>query len=215
MDDDALRRGVPANHIVFGEATTMLASTSLAAMAIQAVAGSQRVPSARLVAVINELGKAAQAMAWGQLSDLRNSGGECHRRGEDIVRFIHANKTGSLIAACVVAGAISADGVTDEDVAALREFGAKVGHAYQIVDDVLDVISTTDAMGKVTGKDEAAGKATYPGLMGIARSREVALDMIREGCDVIVGRFGEERSRHLTSIARHIAGMLPPPPPGA
>lgn len=166
MDNDALRRGKPTAHVQFGEAIAILAGDALLTMAFDIAARSGRCD------VIAELAQAAgvSGMVGGQVLDL-----ECEGRTialEDL-RRLHARKTGALIRASVRVGALLAKARPDQ-LAALTVFGEYLGLAFQIADDILNVAGTTEALGKPVGSDAARRKSTYPALVGLDRSRELA-----------------------------------------
>ena len=178
MDDDALRRGRPTNHIVYGEAAAVLAGDGLLTRAFR-VLGEADLPADAIASLTAILARAAGAdgMVGGQVLDLEAEG------SEDVdlarLRYIHEHKTGALIAAACEMGGVAA-GASAGEREALRGFGARVGLAFQIVDDVLDETSSAGELGKEAQKDRERGKATYPGLLGLDRSREWAKELIDE-----------------------------------
>ncbi|MEE6266282.1 MULTISPECIES: polyprenyl synthetase family protein [Streptomyces] len=178
MDDDDYRRGKPANHKVFGEGIALLAGDALLAYALEFILlNTRQVPAERLLRVmhtlINRVG--ISGLVGGQAVDI-----ECEGR-EDIdletVEFIHTRKTGSLIDAAMVTGATLA-GADDDTIARLSRYARKVGVAFQIVDDVLDVIGTRQELGKTPNKDEKSRKATYPRLFGVDGSMQRARELV-------------------------------------
>lgn len=184
MDDDTLRRGRPTLHVVHGEGTAILAGDGLLteAFALLAREPAGRSPGllVRRLRTIGEIATAAGAvgMVGGQAIDL--AAAEAAERdgrdpdfGIDALREMHALKTGALIRASAVAGAIMAGG-SDRAIDAISEYAVRLGLAFQIVDDVLDVEGATADLGKTAGKDAAAGKPTYPALVGLERSRVLA-----------------------------------------
>jgi geranylgeranyl pyrophosphate synthase len=182
MDNDTLRRGQPTVHVRFGEALAILAGDGLLAeaFALLARAGAAAVTPGerdRWLRVVGELGQAvgASGMAGGQAIDLACTPGAVACTSMDLpaLRDMHVRKTGGLIRVAAVAGALLAGG-TEAQVEAIGAFAADVGLAFQIVDDILDVEGTTGAVGKTSGKDAAAGKPTYPALVGLPRSYELA-----------------------------------------
>jgi geranylgeranyl pyrophosphate synthase len=184
MDDDTMRRGRPTNHVVHGEAMAILAGDGLQAEAFALVA---REPQAddptlarRKVRAIAVLARAAGAagMVGGQAIDL--AAVTPGRDGQlpapldgPALADMHARKTGALIRAAVVGGAVMA-GADEATAAALDAYAREIGLAFQIVDDILDVEGESVALGKTAGKDAAAGKPTYPSLYGLERSRAMA-----------------------------------------
>ena len=180
MDDDDLRRGRPTNHKVFGEAIATLAGDGLLTDAFKVLAGSDassRSPKSAqvLLDTIVELADAAGSagMVGGQVIDLL---GEGQSIDLDQLGELHSKKTGALFVAAVCGGA-RLGGATAVQLASLLEYARALGLAFQVIDDLLDVEASTEAMGKRTNKDEARGKATYPSLIGVDRSRELARDL--------------------------------------
>jgi geranylgeranyl diphosphate synthase type II len=183
MDDDTLRRGRPTLHVVYGEGLAILAGDGLLTAAFQLLASHPRIDSPgvldRKLRTIALVGNAAgpSGMVGGQAIDLEavrpRPGHERAALDADGVRAMHARKTGALIRASCVAGALMA-GADDDLVRAIDSYGAEIGLAFQIVDDILDVEGHSAGLGKTAGKDAAAGKPTYPALYGLERSRELA-----------------------------------------
>ena len=183
MDDDDLRRGRPTCHRQFDEATAILAGDALQPMAFESILGGRLEPPA-LVESCQVLAWAAgiRGMVGGQMDDLleeNRSQMQCdepkgiEESPEKRLDAIHRRKTGAMIEASVVLGAIAAN-ATPECRSALARYGRGIGIAFQIVDDLLDVESTREKTGKATGKDAARGKLTFPGVYGISQSREMA-----------------------------------------
>ena len=183
MDDDTMRRGRPTLHVVAGEGMAILAGDGLQAEAFRLMA---REPSSddldlarRKLRAIEIVADAAGArgMVGGQAIDLNAVRPGPHQRaaalGAREVEEMHARKTGALIRAATVVGAVMA-GADAPVIQAVDRYAAEIGLAFQIVDDVLDVEAASDTLGKTAGKDAAAGKPTYPSLYGLARSRELA-----------------------------------------
>jgi geranylgeranyl diphosphate synthase type II len=170
MDNDDLRRGRPTNHKVFGEAMAILAGDGMISLAFELIAvDADAKVAAKLVA---ELARATgpQGMIGGQVLDMD---GEQKSLSFEELRRLHRLKTGALLRASCRLGAIAAGG-SEAQLAALTEFGEHLGLAFQIVDDVLDVTSTAEQMGKATGKDAAKGKNTYPALLGLEGAQREA-----------------------------------------
>ncbi len=179
MDNDDLRRGRPTNHKVYGEANAILAGDALLTRAFEMVAlRSPGVPAERLLAVVGELSLASGApgLVGGQVVDL-----ECEGKDVDLdtLEYIHLHKTGALLRACVLTGALIA-GASEELLAALRTYARGIGLAFQIIDDILDVTQTTEKLGKTAGKDVAFTKATYPALFGLKKARGIAASLTQE-----------------------------------
>ncbi len=181
MDDDALRHGLPSNHVKFGEATAILAGDALQALAFTTLAEAPNVAGEARLRAIALLGDAAgwRGMVGGQCFDLA---AERQQLGLEHLQALHAAKTGALIKAAVQIGAVVGNpSLDDETFVLLGEFAGRIGHAFQVIDDVLDVTATTEALGKPAGSDTGAGKSTYPGLMGVDAAREHARRLLAEG----------------------------------
>ena len=178
MDDDSLRRGRPTNHIVHGEGAAILAGDGLLteAFALMAIEPDDPALASRKIRTIQTIAVAAGAsgMVGGQALDLLAVGAPTSLSG-DALQDMHARKTGALIRAAAVAGAIMAGG-GHESVDAVDAYGRHVGLAFQIVDDVLDVEGTAQDLGKTAGKDAKAGKPTYPSIYGLERSKQLAAE---------------------------------------
>jgi geranylgeranyl pyrophosphate synthase len=185
MDDDDLRRGRYTCHRAFDEPTAILAGDALLTRAFEILA--TRIPSPETAAsCIAVLSKAAGAegMVGGQMQDLlatASDEGASEEEKERQLEAMHCSKTGALFVAALQLGGIVA-GATDAQRAALRGFGEKIGLAFQIVDDLLDVAGNETQIGKRVGKDDTLGKLTFPGLLGISESKERARVLILEGC---------------------------------
>jgi geranylgeranyl diphosphate synthase type II len=200
MDDDDLRRGRATLHVEYDEATAILAGDGLLTLAFEVLgARPERAGAARRVDAVITVARAAgvAGMVGGQVGDL-----EAERTEVDVRRleWIHRHKTGGLLQASAELGAIHA-GADDEARRALRGYGAALGLAFQITDDVLDCTASSAELGKTAGKDERSGKATYPALFGLERSRELA----RETIDAALGALvpAGARTPLLESLARY------------
>lgn len=172
MDDDDLRRGRPTCHRVFGEATAILAGDALQALAFAELARIDDLPPALVLAMVRRLAAAAggEGMVLGQALDLAATGGTLDLPA---LETMHRRKTGDLIAASVVLGALST-GTDDTDVLqALEAYAAPLGLAFQVRDDLLDVEQSTAVLGKRNGADRAQGKVTYVSLLGLTEARAV------------------------------------------
>jgi geranylgeranyl pyrophosphate synthase len=200
MDNDDLRRGRETCHKKFGEATAILAGDALQVISFQAIADDERVPADVRLQLSSKLGKAACRMVAGQQFDLDAEGKAVSL--EELEK-IHRNKTGALICYSAEAGALIADAGTD-DFAAVSDYGAKLGLLFQITDDVLDVVQTTESLGKTAGKDQSASKATYPSIYGIEGAKDAAKRAHADAVDALAP-FGE-RSKRLRDIADFIIG---------
>jgi len=171
MDDDDYRRGRLTCHKKFDEATAILAGDALLTLAFEALAREIKNP-AMAARLIGELAEAAgpAGMVAGQMADLdfenKNVDGK-------MLRYIHTNKTAKIFRCAVVMGGICG-GAGEKQLKGLREYGLKIGLVFQIADDILDVCGTSKQLGKTSGKDAKQGKQTYPAVVGLARSRELA-----------------------------------------
>lgn len=203
MDDDDVRRGRPATHRVYGVETTVVAGAVIIPFVAGALAraGGNVWPESTGRAMIAELMGAAGAsgMIGGQLADLAAEDAPVGSVGA--LERIHRCKTGALIAACCRAAGMAA-GASDASIRALGEYGSDVGLAFQIVDDVLDVTSTSAQLGKTAGRDAALGKSTYPGLLGVEGAMSRAHNLVREGCNVLA------QAGLLTTELRHLADLV-------
>jgi len=187
MDDDALRRGRATTHVVYGDGLAILAGDGLLTEAFALLARTDpdlpHLSAERRIAMIAELAAAAGAagMVGGQAIDLTGAGRVRDRAlpafDRPALEDMHARKTGALIRAATVMGAIAAG--ADTGIArALDDYAGELGLAFQIVDDLLDVEGSNDALGKTAGKDAAAGKPTYPSIVGLDVSRALAADCV-------------------------------------
>ena len=188
MDDDTLRRGRPTLHVVAGDGMAILAGDGLQAEAfsllVREPAATDPTIVARKLRVVGVIAEAAgpKGMVGGQAIDLAavRPGPKQSAQALDAtaVQDMHARKTGALIRASAVCGAIMG-GADDRVIGAIDRYAADIGLAFQIVDDLLDVEAGSEALGKTAGKDAAAGKPTYPSVFGIERSRLLAADCLR------------------------------------
>lgn len=180
MDDDKLRRGKPTNHVLYGEAGAILAGDGLLTMAFTLLSSnllSTIQPDKRLELInIIATGSGSMGMVGGQALDIA-----CEGKDIDIntLRQIHSRKTGALITASVQAGGVIG-GADASQLAALTTYGAKIGLAFQIVDDLLNVEGTTEQLGKAAGSDADRCKATYPAIYGLEQTRTMAKETIAE-----------------------------------
>ena len=202
MDNDDLRRGRPTCHKAFGEAVAILAGDALLTQAFRVLAAdAPKRDAERQVRVIREVATAAgtvEALIGGQMADIESEG---ENVDGSTLEYIHRSKTGAMIAASVVVGGIVA-GANGDQVEKLRAYGQCIGLAFQIADDILDVTSTSEQLGKTPGKDQAANKATYPAIHGIAASQTRARELVEEAVE-IVSSLGL-KTQVLEEIARFI-----------
>ena len=185
MDNDDLRRGRPTNHKVYGDAIAILAGDALLTRAFEMVSlRSSGVSSERLLNVVGELSLVAGApgLVGGQVVDL-----ECEGKEVDLetLEYIHLHKTGALLKACVRTGAMIA-GADIKMLDALTKYAKGIGLAFQIIDDILDVTSNSEVLGKTAGKDLLADKTTYPKLLGLEESKRRALTLVKNAKEAIM-----------------------------
>nr|WP_275888426.1 farnesyl diphosphate synthase [Desulfobulbus alkaliphilus] len=202
MDDDDLRRGKPTNHRVFGEAAAILAGDGLLTYAFDLLSGqaSAALPDADRIRIINLIARAAGplGMVGGQSLDMLHEGKQI---GYETLRTIHYSKTGALITASVVSGAIVA-GADPEQEMALETYGGHIGLAFQIVDDLLDVEATTEELGKPAGSDMKAEKSTYPSLLGRGTSRTMAREAVQAAISALTPF--DRQADPLRALAKYI-----------
>jgi len=172
MDNDDFRRGKLTNHKVFGDGIAVLAGDALLTQAFEIAAQAKPWPRYPHRTIILELAKASGSLQLvaGQVADLE---GEGKRISASELRYIHERKTSALLCCSVRLGGMSAN-CTPVQLKALTDFGYHVGLAFQVIDDILDVTQTSEQLGKTAGKDTAAQKATYPAIVGLEKSREIA-----------------------------------------
>jgi geranylgeranyl diphosphate synthase type II len=203
MDNDDYRRGRPTSHKVFGEGIAILAGDALLTEAFRLLTCRDLmsgIPSERLLDVTREIAEAAgcRGMVGGQVLDIRAEG---ENIGMETLYAIHRLKTGALLRVSLRAGAILA-GAGDEQLAELSDFGGKIGLAFQIADDILNVEGDPTLLGKGTGSDAAHGKITFPALMGIEASRTRAEELVMDAVSSLAS-FGDGAAP-LRAIAGYI-----------
>ncbi len=205
MDNDVLRRGKPTVHVAYGEAVALLAGDALQALAFELLTPpGDRVPAATQASLCRLLARAAgcAGMAGGQAIDLASVG---QPLSEAQLREMHRLKTGALLQASVMMGAAcGGNGASDARATlALQDFGAAIGLAFQVVDDVLDVTADSATLGKTAGKDAQADKPTYVSLMGLARARDYARALQAQALEALA-RSGLTDVRALTALANRV-----------
>lgn len=177
MDNDLLRRGQPTCHVAYGESTALLAGDILQSMAMEVLSsrlfedGRLTLDPAIVLKQMQILATASSKMVCGQVLDLE---AEKKRVRQKQLEDIHNNKTGALIIASIMMSAVTIFQGTDLEIAKLRVFGQKLGLAFQVQDDILDIISDTSLLGKTAGKDQQVEKSTYPALMGLEKAQAYA-----------------------------------------
>ncbi len=199
MDDDDMRRGRATCHKKFDEATAILAGDALLTLAFEILAKEVN-DAAVAVRLIAELAEAAgpAGMVAGQMVDLKAANGEV---SEEQLEHIHINKTAKMFRCAAVMGGMCGGG-EEEQLERLRKYGLKIGLGFQIADDILDVCGTSEQLGKTTGKDAEQGKATYPVVVGMAKSKEVAQRLAEEAVAAIepFGERGDVLRRLATAL---------------
>ena len=201
MDDDDLRRGKPTCHIQFDEATAILAGDALQCLAFEQLTQLSDLPaevSLKLVAMLANYG-GCNGMVTGQAIDLSATGNLLEL---EQLKQMHALKTGALIEASILMGALATHQADSEQLAALKEFAQAIGLAFQIQDDILDVESSTEQLGKQQGSDRSNGKSTYTSILGVEAARSQAADLYQHSM-ACLEPFGE-RAGSLRSIASFI-----------
>lgn len=172
MDDDDLRRGRPTSHKVFGEGMAVLTGDALLTVAFEILAKAKPTGRYGLADFVIELSRAAGSrfLIGGQVADLEAEG---RKSDTSALRFIHRGKTAAMIVCSLKLGAMSAN-ATPRVLGILEEFGGHLGLAFQVIDDILDVTQSSEQLGKSAGKDAAAGKTTYPAVLGLEASKKEA-----------------------------------------
>lgn len=203
MDNDDLRRGKPTNHKVFGEATSILSGDALLTHAFTVI--SDRLlwtdtPAEKVLRIIHEigLGSGPLGMVGGQQIDIESEGKNLKLNE---LEHLHRKKTGALIRAAIRAGGI-AGGATEGQLSALTTYAEKIGLAFQIADDILDVEGTPEETGKSTGKDSIQNKNTYPALIGLEESKALEHKLITEAIEAL--KEFDEKAEPLREIARFV-----------
>ncbi len=182
LDDDDLRRGRPSLHRAFDEATAILAGDALQSMAFEMLGASGG--NGNRAEMVRELARAAgpRGMVAGQVLDLA---ADCSRTSLEELESIHSLKTGALIQASVALGAMSTGKAAPGQLTGLRDYGRRIGLAFQIQDDILDVVSDTATLGKPQGSDEARDKTTYVSLLGLDAARNQARELAADSLAAI------------------------------
>jgi geranylgeranyl diphosphate synthase type II len=207
MDDDDFRRGRPTCHKAYGEAIAILAGDGLLNMAFEVLSDPRRtktIPATRLIAVIREISEASgvRGMVGGQVVDIESEG-----RDVDFptLEYIHTHKTGALIRASVRVGAIYAK-ASLKRLTALTRFGERIGLAFQIADDILDVTGNPGETGKDVGSDQKKGKKTFPGFYGLEESRMRAAEVANKAIYAL--REFDRKADPLRELAKYIVNRV-------
>ena len=185
MDDDALRRGRPTCHLAFDEATAILVGDALQALAFELITSAPKLNEASRLHMTSLLADAAgwRNMVGGQALDIKATGD--NNLDIQTLSNLHEAKTGALFRTSVQFGCIAAGHRDDDTFSSLSRFGERIGLAYQITDDILDVIGKTDVLGKSAGADTRQEKTTYPALIGLDESRHTVADLHRESMEIL------------------------------
>ena len=189
MDNDDYRRGMLTNHKVYGENIAILAGDALLSSAYEVmlkdcllyISEAEKLKNKVKAAFEICKGTGVRGMVQGQVADVENEGKPC---STDLLEFIHSNKTAAFIKSAVLSGCYLG-GASKELIEDATVFGESLGHAFQIVDDIMDVISTKEERGKDVGGDEEAGKATYPAIYGLEESKQKAIDLLNKAENAI------------------------------
>eukprot|EP00897_Mesotaenium_endlicherianum_P001706 jgi/Mesen1/1563/ME000134S00677 len=204
MDNDDFRRGKPTNHKVFGEDVAVLAGDALLSFAFEHIARATKgVPAERIVRVLADLGTAvgSEGLVAGQIVDIESEGDAT--AGLDRLEYIHQHKTAALLEVSVVGGAVLG-GASEDEIDRLRKYAQYIGLGFQVVDDILDVTKSTEELGKTAGKDLLTDKATYPKLIGLEKSKELAAELISKA-KAQLDIFDQEKAGPLLGLADFIA----------
>lgn len=199
MDDDDLRRGRATTHIAFDEATAILAGDALQSLAFETINSEvSNLNDHQCRLIIRKLSKCAGqvGMVGGQMLDIEGTGTSSSRSQ---LEDIHRRKTGALIEAAVLCGALCSDSVNDLDLDNLLIYSKNIGLAYQVIDDILDIESSTEILGKPSGSDTAQNKSTYPALIGLEASKELAQNLYQSAI-ASAATIGDN-SEHLIELA--------------
>lgn len=203
MDDDDLRRGKPTSHKVFGEAVALLAGDGLLTEAFNLMTRTdltKDVAPQVMLKVISLISRASgyNGMVGGQVVDIQSE-----RKSLDfpLVEFIHTHKTGALITASVTSGAMLGRG-DESQVRAITSYGRKIGLAFQVSDDILDIEGDSNIMGKKVGADQEKGKITYPSVLGLKKSKEIQSELVEEAIESL--RIFDHAAEPLRRIALYI-----------
>lgn len=205
MDNDLLRRGQPTCHVAFGEDTALLAGDILQSMAFEILGSrlfddqAQGTDAAIVLKQMQILATASSKMVCGQVLDLQAEGKHV---AQDELENIHSNKTGALIQAAIMMGAVTIYSGTDQAIPKLRQFGQSIGLAFQVQDDILDITASTETLGKTAGKDEQVQKSTYPALMGLEQAQAYAQTLHDQAFEAL--EYFGENAKELIEISKFL-----------
>ncbi|MGL5714813.1 MAG: polyprenyl synthetase family protein [Paraclostridium sp.] len=202
LDNDDLRRGRPTNHKVYGDAMAILAGDGLLNYAFEIMLSQSigKENPEKYLKAINEIAKSAgvYGMICGQVVDIESEDKKIEIEKLD---FIHMNKTAAIMVGCMRAGAIVGD-ATEDELEEITQYAKNIGLSFQIVDDILDIVGDEAKLGKKVGSDIDNNKSTYPSLIGLEESKEVANNLINEAKDRIFGMTGDKE--FLNGLADYI-----------
>ena len=201
MDDDDLRRGVPTCHIKFDEATAILAGDGLQSLAFKQLTELADLPPSinlKLIAILSDLA-GCNGMVSGQAVDLASTGKQL---SADELDYMHNHKTGALIEASVVMGALATNQATDDQIEAFKQYARAIGLAFQIQDDIIDIESPSSISGKDQGSDINKDKITYPSIVGLEGSRTRARELASEAKEIL--HLSQKNTDNLHKLADYI-----------
>ncbi|GLQ33437.1 polyprenyl synthetase family protein [Litoribrevibacter albus] len=202
MDDDDLRRGKPTCHVQFDEATAILAGDALQALAFEIIADSTQLSDAQKVAIIQVLSKASgpAGMVGGQAHDLDSEGKQLN---QSELEAIHNRKTGALISACTEMACIAAN-APEHIRSTLKDFSLTLGLAFQVSDDIIDITSSTEVLGKQQGSDHELDKATYPKLLTLEGAKDY-LNQLKDKALTLLNQAQLNSSEQLVTLTHFVA----------
>ena len=203
MDNDELRRGKPTCHVAFDEATAILAGDALLTLAFEILSSvqiSEATDSAKWLSVIRLISRAAgyHGMIQGQMLDISSEGQQLSRCE---LESLHLLKTGALIEASLLSGAVLGGG-NHQQIEVIERYAQNIGLAFQVADDILNVEGDPEMMGKAVGTDQLRGKSTYPSILGLKESKEFAKTLVRNALQAI--EFFDNKSDPLRAIATYV-----------
>lgn len=200
MDNDDFRRGRPTNHKVFGEAIAILAGDALLTIAFEIASQFRPTPRYPVSLIIKELAHAAgsKKLIAGQVCDIEAEG---KKVSTDHLKYIHECKTAALLQCSLRLGGMSAN-CSPSQLQSLTNFGYYVGLAFQVIDDILDVTQSSETLGKTAGKDQKSGKATYPSILGLEKSKQIAEQLTSKAFESI--KPFKNNGVHLSAIAEYL-----------
>nr|AAB67730.1 pregeranygeranyl pyrophosphate synthase [Arabidopsis thaliana] len=204
MDNDDLRRGKPTTDKVYGEGVAILSGGALLSLAFEHMTTAE-ISSERMVWAVRELARSigTRGLVAGQAMDISSEGLDLNEVGLEHLEFIHVHKTAVLLETAAVLGAIIGGG-SDEEIESVRKFARCIGLLFQVVDDILDETKSSEELGKTAGKDQLAGKLTYPKLIGLEKSKEFVKRLTKDARQHLQG-FSSEKVAPLVALTTFIA----------